>query len=171
MKKTIKKLMVLAGVLLITGFAYGQKEVQASPADSVSGVINNAHIHIRYSSPSVKGRTIWGDLEPFGNIWRAGANQATTFETDKDIMVEGERLPAGKYAFFLIPEENDEWIAIFNTNFSQWGAFNYDESKDQLRVKVKTKTNEKSQERLSYKINADNIELQWDKVSVPISIQ
>jgi hypothetical protein len=171
MKKIVSKLMVLCAAFLISGTAMAQDAAKASPAETVSGKINNATITIKYSSPSVKGRTIWGDLEPYGKIWRAGANEATTFETDKAIQVEGKPLPAGKYSFFLIPQESGTWTAIFNKEPNQWGAFKYEEAKDQLRVSVKTKPLTTSQERLIYKINKDGFELDWDKISVPISIK
>lgn len=171
MKKMVKKLTVLCAVFLFTGAAMAQEAKKASPAESVSGKINAATITINYSSPSVKGRKIWGELEPYGQVWRAGANEATTFETDKAIQVEGKTLPAGKYSFFLIPEENGIWTAIFNKEPNQWGAFKYEESKDQLRVKVKTKALPANQERLVYKINKDGFELDWAKTSVPVSIK
>src|SRR5690606_11501461 len=106
MKKTVKKLMLLCAVFLISGTAMAQEALKASPAETVSGKINAATVTIHYSSPSVKGRKVFGELEPYGKVWRAGANEATTFETDKAIQVEGKPLPAGKYSFFLIPEEN-----------------------------------------------------------------
>lgn len=171
MKKMVKKLTVVCAVLLIFGTAMAQEAPKASPSETVSGKINDATITINYSSPSVKGRKIWGELEPYGQVWRAGANEATTFETDKAIQVEGETLPAGKYSFFLIPEENGTWTAIFNKEPNQWGAFKYEESKDQLRVKVKTKALAANQEKLVYKINKDGFELDWANISVPISIK
>ena len=173
MKKIVSKLMVLCAVFLISETAVAQDtpKHKASPAESVSGKINDATISINYSSPSVKGRKIWGELEPYGKVWRAGANEATTFETDKAIQVEGKTLPAGKYSFFLIPEESGTWTAIFNKEPSQWGAFKYEESKDQLRVPVKAKPLASSQEKLVYKINDNGFELSWDKILVPISIK
>lgn len=170
MKKITRKLIVLCAVL-ISGTAMAQKAPKGSPAETASGKINAATITIHYSSPSVKGRKIWGGLEPYGAVWRAGANEATTFETDKAIQVEGKPLPAGKYSFFLIPEENGTWTAIFNKEPNQWGAFKYEESKDQLRVKVKTKALAANQEKLVYKINKNGFELDWAKTSVPVSIK
>ena len=171
MKKTVKKITVLCAAFLFSGAVIAQDAPKASPAQSVSGKINAATITINYSSPSVKGRKIWGELEPYGQVWRAGANEATTFETDKAIQVEGETLPAGKYSFFLIPEESGIWTAIFNKEPNQWGAFKYEESKDQLRVKVKTKALATNQEKLVYKINKNGFELNWAKTSVPVSIK
>jgi hypothetical protein len=101
MKKIIGLLLIL---IATTNFAVGQK-AKASPRESVTGKINEATLSIDYGSPSVKGRKIWGALVPFDKIWRAGANEATTFQTDKDLIVEGKKLPAGKYSLFIIPNE------------------------------------------------------------------
>ena len=119
-------------LMLISFMSHAQEK--ASPAKTAEGLVNGATITIHYSSPAVKGRTIWGDLVPFGKVWRAGANEATTFETNKDIKVEGKDLPAGKYSFFIIPGETQSTF-IFNSETGQWGT-NYDESKDVLRVQV-----------------------------------
>src|SRR6187549_2507951 len=117
MKKTIMTkgfVLAMAAVFMSSAiWAQADKSKRPSPPGTATGKVNGATITINYSSPSVKGRKIWGDLVPYGQTWRAGANEATTFETDKEIMVEGKSLPAGKYAFFTIPGEK-EWVIIFN---------------------------------------------------------
>jgi len=144
---------------------------RVSPADSVTGLVNGARITIHYSSPSVKGRVIWGKLVPYDSVWRAGANEATTFETDKDIKVEGMSLPAGKYGFFLLPRPGGKWTAIFNTVPNQWGAFKYDPAKDQLRVNVRTHALASPAEALNYQITPKGFSLNWEKISVPVAIK
>jgi hypothetical protein len=172
MKSTIKILFVmLCGFFVSTGVMAQDAKPKASPEATATGKVNGANITIVYSSPSVKGRKIWGGLEAYNKVWRAGANAATTFETDKDIKVEGKNLPAGKYSFFLIPKENGTWTAIFNKVAKQWGAMKYDEAQDQLRVDVKTVALPQTQERLVYNITNKGFSLNWDKVSVPISIK
>lgn len=172
MKNTIKSIATLLFVATVSFSASAQeKKAPASPAETVTGKINNANITIKYSSPAVKGRKIWGDLEKYDVVWRAGANDATTFETDKDIIVEGKKLPAGKYSFFLIPRASGTWTAIFNKEPKQWGAFKYEEAKDQLRVDVKTKALKESQERLVYKIEKAGFKLEWDKIAVPVKVK
>lgn len=141
-----------------------------SPADSATGMINNASVKIKYSSPSVKGRPVWGAMVPYGQVWRAGANEATTFETEKDITVEGKTLPAGKYALFALPTEKD-WTIIFNKTANQWGAFRYDDKQDALRVQVTPRKSASFNERLAYKIGNEQILLQWENLEVPISIK
>lgn len=120
---------LLALALLISTATFAQEEKPKSPPATATGEINGATITIDYHAPSARGRVIWGDLVPFGEVWRAGANDATTFETDKDIQIEGETLPAGKYSFFIIPGETES-VFIFNSVAKQWGAYDYEESKD-----------------------------------------
>lgn len=144
---------------------------KASPAETATGKIGSANVTINYGSPSVKGREIWGKLEAYDKIWRAGANDATTFETDKDVKVEGKVLPAGKYSFFLIPRESGTWTAIFNKEPKQWGAYKYEEAKDALRVDVKVKPLAETQEKLVYNITNKGFSLNWDKVSVPVAVK
>lgn len=172
MKTIIKSAAVLVATMTISLNAFAQETKKpASPSATATGKIKDATITIAYSSPSVKGRTIWGGLEAYNKVWRAGANEATTFETDKDITVQGKPLPAGKYSFFLIPKESGTWTAIFNKEPKQWGAFKYEEAKDALRVDVKTKALPTRQENLVYKINSNGFTMDWDKISVPVEIK
>ena len=160
-------ILFLSLVMSFTGLA---QNPPASPRDSVKGKIGKATIEMNYGSPSVKGRKIWGDLVPYNKVWRAGANEATTFTTDQAIQVEGKSLAAGKYAFFVIPNEN-EWIIIFNKTAKQWGAYDYDKKQDALRVTVKPTKAAATTERLVYKINANSISLVWENLEVPVSIK
>ncbi|WP_167856456.1 DUF2911 domain-containing protein [Hymenobacter metallicola] len=116
-----------------TSAAPAAKPAPASPAATATGKAGAATVTIKYSSPSVKGRSVYGGLVPYGKVWRAGANEATTVEFSKDVTVQGQKLPAGTYAFFVIPTEKD-WTVIFNKTAKQWGAFKYDEKQDALRV-------------------------------------
>ena len=170
--KYIQQLLFTVAAVLCTLMGSAQKgKPRVSPPDSVTGNVKGATISIHYSSPSVKGRVIWGKLVPYDSVWRAGANEATTFETDKDIKVEGMSLPAGKYGFFLLPRPDGKWTAIFNTVSNQWGAFKYDPTKDQLRVEVKTHTLSSPVEALNYQISSKGFSLNWEKISVPVSIK
>ncbi|GJM36069.1 MAG: hypothetical protein DHS20C18_50700 [Saprospiraceae bacterium] len=141
---------------------------QKSPKSEVSYVVGLTKVTINYSSPAVNDREVWGKLVPYDEVWRAGANEATTVEFSTDVKVEGENLAAGKYAFFLIPRKEGKWTAIFNKIADQWGAYNYDEGKDAIRVKIETKTAETSEERLNYtivdqEIDRGYIRLGWEK--------
>ncbi|AMQ57168.1 DUF2911 domain-containing protein [Algoriphagus sanaruensis] len=154
-----KALFTLAMLAMAVTFSFAQEK--ASPAKTAEGTIGGSKVTINYSSPAVKGRMIWGDLVPLGQVWRAGANEATTFTTSKDIMVEGQKLPAGTYSFFIIPNEGQSTF-IFNKVAKQWGAFNYDASQDQLRVNVPSMQTSSMEERLVYEVKPDKFEIRWE---------
>ena len=156
LKKTLSTLFLFA---LATAISFAQEK--ASPAKVAEGTAGGAKITINYSSPAVKGRMIWGDLVPLGQVWRAGANEATTFTTSKDILVEGQKLPAGTYSFFIIPNEGTSTL-IFNKVAKQWGAFNYDSKEDQLRVSVPSQQTSTMEERLVYEVKPDKFEIRWE---------
>ena len=140
-----------------------------SPAATATGKVGAATVTVNYSSPAVKGRTIWGELVPYGKVWRAGANEATTFEIDKPVTVEGKTLAAGKYALFTIPGEK-EWTIIFNKVASQWGAYKYDEKQDALRVTV-TPRKGTFTESLKYNVDKNGLVLNWENLEVPVKIK
>ncbi len=112
-----------------------KSQERLSPPDTSILQIDDWNLKISYSAPSVRGRKIWGDLVPYEKVWRTGANEATVFYSSKTLIIEGDTLPAGRYSFFTIPGEN-EWTLIFNKEWNQWGAYEYDEEKDALRVKT-----------------------------------
>lgn len=171
----MKKLKSIAITLIILFTSAGsfaqQNKPRISLPDTARGTIGKANIIIAYSKPSVKNREIWGGLVKFDSVWRAGANEATTFETDRNIKIEGKLLPAGKYAFFLIPKEKGKWITIFNKVPKQWGAFKYDQSKDQLRLEIAPERVAGKQEVLMYSITATGFSLLWENVVIPIRIK
>ncbi|CAM3547781.1 DUF2911 domain-containing protein [Pontibacter korlensis] len=160
-------MMLMFGIFV--AFNAHAQETKASPPATASGKIGDATVTVNYSSPSVKGRTIWGELVPYGKVWRAGANEATTVTFDKDVMVEGEGLAAGTYSFYTIPGE-DEWTVIFNKTAKQWGT-QYDEKQDALRVQVTPREASSMNERLAYGVTDDALLLRWENLEVPISIQ
>lgn len=160
--KTVNLKKSLFGFVLMAliGFSATAQE-KPSPARTAEGTVGDAKITINYSSPAVKGRVIWGDLVPMGQVWRAGANEATTFTTTKDIMVEGKKLPAGTYGFFIIPGETESTL-IFNKVAKQWGAFDYDASQDVLRVTVPSQETSTMEERLVYEVKPSSFEIRWE---------
>ncbi|HEX8041590.1 MAG TPA: DUF2911 domain-containing protein [Chryseosolibacter sp.] len=168
--------LALAG-LLMASFAYsqGDKASRPSPPATASGKIKDANITINYSSPAVKGRKIFGGLVPYGEVWRAGANEATIFETDQDLKIEGKTLPAGKYSLYAIPGEK-EWTIIFNKQTGQWGikrggVTSRDPAQDALLVQVKPKKSASMNERLAYDVNDRGFVLKWENTEVPVSIK
>lgn len=128
-------------------------------ADSIS--TDTHSLSIAYSSPRVRQRKIWNSLVPFHKVWRTGANEATVFETTRDLIINNQRLPKGKYAVFTIPSE-DNWTIIFNREWDQWGAYGYDESKDQLRIEIKPEENYTHQEEMTFKLTDRSIEFRWE---------
>ncbi|HSF88866.1 MAG TPA: DUF2911 domain-containing protein [Saprospiraceae bacterium] len=169
MKMNFFSLLCIAGLSLVVSVANAQtdKSTRPSPPVEIKDKIQGASVAINYSAPSVKGRTIWGDLVPYGKVWRTGANEATTFETDKDIMIQGQKLPAGKYALFTIPGET-EWTWIFNSVWDQWGAYKYDESKDVLRVKAVPQKSPVFNEQFRIDIADEKVTLSWENLQVSL---
>ena len=174
----MKKIMTLAlvGTLLFsaTAFAQDDKSKRPSPPVKVAETIKGgAAISIDYSSPSLKGRVIGKDIEPkTGVIWRAGANEATVFETSKSVQVEGKPLAAGKYAFFVLCKENGDCELIFNKNTKQWGAYDYKQAEDVIRVTVKSGKSANSVEKLTYSIGKDgHVSLNWGTMEIGFKVQ
>ncbi|WP_147201785.1 DUF2911 domain-containing protein [Segetibacter aerophilus] len=177
MKLKLFPCLLLTAFLLTAGFlsSNAQGGARQSPKMTATGKIGEANITITYSSPAVKGRNIWGGLVPYGKVWRAGANEATIFETDKDVMVEGKKLAAGKYSLYALPGEK-EWQFIFNSQTGQWGIERSGETtrkadKDVLVVNVKPQVTSSMEESLLYQVNGKGIVLKWEKLEVPVSIK
>lgn len=173
----MKKLTLLTvfGLILFTLSmkGYGQdKSNRPSPPAQAKATINGVDVTIDYSQPALKGRDFGtADFHPFGNVWRTGANEASWIEISDDVTINGKKLPKGKYGFFTIPG-NDEWTLIFNSVWDQWGAYNYDESKDVLRVKAKSERSSDSVERFTINLNNDGEgSLNWGDFSVKFTIE
>ena len=187
-----RKIFLGLVVVLAVGFAVSstafaqEKKVRPSLHASVSQTIGvDTDITFDYSRPGVKGRTIWGELVPYGLApgnkyseekpfpWRAGANEKTTITVGSNVLVDGKPLPAGKYSIHMIPSEKD-WIVIFNKVSEGWGSYDYDEAEDALRVKV-TPVEAPFEEWMRF--GFDDLAgtsavafLQWEKLKVPFTI-
>jgi hypothetical protein len=158
--------------LLILLFAMTSNiDAQKSPKAVANGTIDKVDIEINYCAPSVRGRKVWGGLEKYGKIWRAGANQNTTVSFSKKVMIDGKELPAGKYGFFIIPNEKEDWVVIFSKKNDQWGASNYQQSEDALRVNITPDFKKENQEELKYAVGKNSIGLAWEyaNLSIPVS--
>jgi Protein of unknown function (DUF2911) len=166
---------------------------------SVMQTIGVTDVTITYSRPGVKGRKIWGDppagtapgtatlddararakdapIVPFGHVWRTGANEATMFEVSDAVLINGQPLAAGRYSLHTIPAKDGDWTIIFNSDAGQWGSFSYDEKKDVLRVKAKPQMVAENQEWLVYSLdpvtdNSAQVNIRWEKVSVPFTVE
>ena len=172
--KNIVCLIALFAIVQVSLFAQ-IKMPQASPNSQVSLQVGLTMIHLEYSRPSKKNRKIFGELVPFGSVWRTGANNPTTLSFDTDIKVNGQSLKAGKYAIYTIPEKKT-WSIIFSKNTELWGAMGYNPSDDALRLNVPVKKLKKEVE--SMKIDFSNLtdsgaqlNISWDKTSVGFGIE
>jgi hypothetical protein len=167
MKKVFSSMLILFA-LLYTAKAQDIELPRVSPKASCGFTIGLTSVNVTYGAPAVKGRVVWGGLVPYGEVWRAGANEATTIEFSTDVNMEGQALKAGKYSLFFIPGEK-EWTVIVNKVWNQWGAYKYDETEDAIRFVVEPKMNESMQERLTYtitdmKADMGYIKLAWEKM-------
>ncbi|HLX90125.1 MAG TPA: DUF2911 domain-containing protein [Puia sp.] len=163
MKKLMFLIPVIGIALAVHGQDGGDKSKRASPPAKASETTNDGvMITIDYSQPSVKGRSIGKDLEPLpGKVWRTGANEATVFEVNKDVKVDGKPLPAGKYGLFTIAN-GDDWTIIFNKTWKQWGAFTYKDADDVLRVNAKGKKAPSFNEKFTINVAKDGkVSLLW----------
>jgi hypothetical protein len=163
---------LLAGLLLAgTALAQDVEYPRASPKAAITQTVGTTTVTVNYCRPGVKGREIWGKLVPYGEVWRTGANEATTISFSDPVMVEGQKLDAGTYALFTIPTTGD-WTVIFNKQAEQWGAYNYKPEMDVLRVTVKPMAHDPVEwMQFIFSGLSDTgatLELQWEKLCVPV---
>lgn len=185
---TLGIVVCLTFLLAMPSAALGQEsKIRASLKASVMQRLGtDSDITIEYSRPGVKGRKIWGGLVPYGLApgneysenkpfpWRAGANENTTIAFNKDVLIEGKPLPAGKYGIHMIPGEK-EWTIIFSKNNSAWGSFAYKQEEDALRVTV-TPAQAPHQEWLMFGFDdlagtSATAYLHWEELKVPFKIK
>lgn len=147
---------------------------QPSPKARVDQRIGINDFSIEYSSPAVKGRTIWGGLVPLDTLWRTGANMATKLTASRDFMIGGKSVAAGTYSVFTIPGKSS-WTVILNSNWEQGGTDDYDEKLDVARITVTPESMPSSRERMTF-IYSDttdssaNLDFEWEKVRVRIPL-
>lgn len=176
---TLSKLSLALLLLLFTSIeslaqVRGNDEVRQSPNATVSQTVGTTEISISYGRPAVQGRDVFGGLVPFDQVWRTGANEATTITFSDDVSIEGEPLSAGTYGLFTIPGE-DQWTIIFNNVATQWGAFDYNNEEDALRVKVEPQEGIPMEQMMFYFTeiteNSGTIVLHWDETKVPFTVE
>jgi hypothetical protein len=172
---------ILFSCLLIWGFyhhCFAQEELKprVSPLAIVSIRYKEAYLKIVYSQPQKRGREIFGKIVPFGTVWRTGANEATEITVTQDFAVKGSALKAGTYALLSIPDK-EKWTIIFNKELGLWGAYNYNDKMDVLRIEVpvklipENKVYEPFTIRIDQKTDSAEIVLLWDKTQVSFPIQ
>lgn len=176
MKRTFFYLCLF--IACCTTFKTYAQEPRIPEASSTQTLIQDfglGKITITYSRPNVKGRKIFGGINPFGQVWRTGANSATTITFSENVIVEGNKIPAGTYAMFSIPGE-PEWTIIFNKTAKQWGAYSYKQDDDQLRVIVKSRQVDEKRETFTMQFansttKSTDLYFVWDHTAVPIHLQ
>ena len=146
----------------------GDDSKRLSKNGKTEATIGGVDVSIEYGRPSVKDRVIWGGLVPYDRVWRTGADEATTISFSDDVRIGDEELAAGQYSLFTIPGES-EWTVIFNRVAQQWGAFNYDETQDALRVTVETRPCD-FVETFEITIEDSEVILSWAELAVPFTI-
>jgi hypothetical protein len=177
----MRRTFLLAPIFIATFFAAVPGQAQSAlldlPRDSQHAKIMQrvgiTDITINYHRPLVKGRKIWGGLVPYGQVWRAGANENTTIEFSDPVSIEGKPLAKGIYGLHMIPTEN-EWTIIFSRNATAWGSFTYNPAEDALRVTVKPRAAD-AEEALAYEVDdvtptSAVIALRWEKLAVPFKV-
>jgi hypothetical protein len=186
----MKKLFYLTIFTFIFGLsAFAQLTLpRASQRQEVTQTVGDTKISVVYHRPNANGRTLWGCtaknvvpksnyeepcIVPYGQVWRTGANENTTFEVTNDVKINGQTLPAGKYGLHMIPNK-DEWIVIFSKTNNSWGSFSYDAKQDQLRVNVKPVAAE-TQDTMSLgfenvKASTADVAVRWEKLRVPFTV-
>jgi tetratricopeptide (TPR) repeat protein len=176
--RNFRRFVLTLAVLVVSPFASGQsfaplKLPQASPEASVGQTFGLTDIEIRYHRPTVNKRKVWGELVPYNEVWRAGANENTTISVSTDVTVSGQKLAAGTYGLHMLPTEKD-WTVIFSKQAAAWGSFSYDAKEDALRVTVTPQPAE-FQERLGYTLEEPtdtsvSAVMRWEKVRVAFPI-
>jgi len=169
MKNSITKII---GSILVIMLTVSISYAQESPPATAEATVDGVSIKIDYHSPKVKGRTIWGGLEPYDKVWRTGANNATTIEVSADVKIGKNKMPKGKYALFTIPKKGDQWTVIINKVADQWGAYNYKESEDLFRFDVDVERTLEKQESLMFDVNDDGtVVFSWEYRSFSFKIE
>lgn len=169
-------LTVVAGLLICGVASLARAQTPKSPHDTVSADVGGHKITITYGRPSVRGRKIVGGLVPYGKVWRTGADEATTFQTDANLDISGLKVPKGKYGLFTLPNP-DGWTLIINKTADQWGAFNYKDADDLGRTKMQISKSNSPVEQFTITLtpygNGATLRLEWENTvaSVPIKVE
>ncbi|OAQ41902.1 hypothetical protein A5893_01935 [Pedobacter psychrophilus] len=172
MKKRFSMIVAAFMLFAVATQAQTDKSKRPSPPAKVSETLKSGvMVSIDYSQPAVKGRVIGTtDFVPYGKVWRTGANEATVFEVNKEVKVNGKTLPAGKYGLYSIPGEK-EWTIIFNKTWNQWGT-KYSQAEDALRITAKPEKTSDFMEMLTFKIEKDgDVEMIWGNTEVEFKVK
>ncbi len=176
-KQLLRVMLIVQSLLLLNVVSRAQSTILDLPRPSQHALLTQrigiTDITINYHRPLINGRKVWGNLVPYGQVWRAGANENTTISFSDPVTIEGQTLPRGTYGLHMIPGEN-EWTVIFSKNSTSWGSFTYNQAEDALRVKVKPQPAD-LHEALTYDfddVKPDSVvaTLRWEKVAIPFKV-
>lgn len=174
----MKSILFLLALLPSLTFAQYNRGLipRSSPERSVSQKIGYTQVNASWSSPSVRGRQIWGELVPYNEMWRVGANAATTVEFGTDVTIENKKIAKGKYALFLIPNQHGKWTVVLNSDHEQWGSYTYDKAKDVVRFDALPKKRHMIAEALELTINQHSfihgsVTVSWEFVDIDIPFE
>jgi len=178
MRKAISLCAILSVCLVLCSatIAYPQekKSRPSPPAKAECKLSGGKDIAVDYSSPRAKGRKIFGGLVPYGQVWRAGANEATTFVTSSDITVGGKAVPAGKYTIFAIPGE-DKWILVISKKTGEWGTAYPGPDNDLARIDMKVSKTSAPVENFTIAFdqngNACTLRMVWENTQASVDIK
>ncbi|WP_194777690.1 DUF2911 domain-containing protein [Pararhodonellum marinum] len=146
-------------------------EERPSPLRTISGEVSGKKINMQYGAPSTKDRKVWGDLVPYNEVWRTGANEATWVEFDTDVTLEGKPVSAGKYSLFTIPRSSGNWTVILNSDWDlEHGHYQYKEENDVIRVESTPEWVDEHQEQLTVAVESPGIVVRWEKLRLPITV-
>jgi hypothetical protein len=168
---------MLLFLVLLSGAACSQvaDKPRLSPTAIASARYKDSYVKITYGRPFKNGRVIFGQLVPYGLVWRAGANEASEITVTRDLKIDGNDLKAGTYSLFVIPEK-DKWTVIFNADLGMWGAYNYNQKMDVLRLDVPVvQVTDVVYEQFTIAIDQKNekadVMMAWDQTKTIIPIQ
>ncbi len=161
----MKKIILFLALFMAFSITSEAQKPQ-SPRMQTQDKILGSTVTIDYGAPSVRDREIWGSLVPYNKVWRAGANENTTIEFENEVRIDGKMLPAGKYGFFIIPQESGDWVLIFNKRNADWGASKYDMKEDAMRVTVRPEFVDENEEVMHFRIIENTIVFAWEKVRI-----
>jgi predicted negative regulator of RcsB-dependent stress response len=170
---------VVAGLSCLSLSAQAQQAPltvpQPSPAAAVEQSVGVTQFRVTYHRPAVAGRKVWGDLVPYNEVWRAGANENTTLTASTPFKLAGKAVAAGTYGVHMIPGDK-QWTVILSNQSGAWGSFTYDQKEDVVRVTATPQASEAMEERLSYRFDdptdtSTTLSLRWEKLKVPVKIE
>jgi hypothetical protein len=178
LRRAVPIAAAVAAGILSTALASAQQGLtlpRPSPNATVTQMVGVTEVAIHYSRPGVKGRKVWGELVPYGEVWRTGANENTTISFSTPVKVDGHELPAGLYGLQTLPTATD-WTVIFSKDADQWGAFSYKPEHDALRIQAKPEAVADGEERMIFTFeditdNAAKVVLRWEKLKLQFGVE